>query len=58
MNLDEKRKRLELMRVQTAKEELKFKVEERLDEIKRLESHIKIQEEAEARILKELENFK
>lgn len=44
MSLDLKRKKLELQRVSVAAEELKFKIEERLDEIQRLEQHIKIQE--------------
>lgn len=54
--LDVKRKKLELMRVQTARYELEFKIEEKQDEIKRLEDHIKIQLEKEASLLKELDN--
>lgn len=54
MSLDLKRKKLELMRVQTAKHELEFKIEERLEEIERLKAHIKVQEETETRLIEEL----
>lgn len=54
MSLDIKRKKLELMRVQTSRHELEFKIEERLEEIERLKAHIKAQEETEARLTEEL----
>lgn len=54
MSLEIQRKKLELMRVQTAKFELLFKIDERLEEIERLKSHVKIQEETEQRLIEEL----
>lgn len=54
MSLDLKRKKLELMRVQTAKHELEFKIEERLEEIERLKAHIKVQQETEIKLIEEL----
>ena len=57
MSLEKRRKALELLRVRTAKAELAFKVEEKMDEIKRIEAHIKVQEEAELRIEKELQEL-
>lgn len=44
-DLETKRSKLELMRVQTAKAELEFKIEERLEEIGRLKEAIKKQDE-------------
>ena len=58
MSLELKRKELELMRVETARKELEFKIEERLDEINRLEDHIKVQLQKEADIKNELTNLK
>lgn len=43
MSLEKKKIQVELMRVQAAKAELELKIDERLEEIKRLEEHIKIQ---------------
>lgn len=54
MSLDLKKKRLELARVQLAKQELEMRIEERLEEITRMKDHIKIQEEAEKKINNEL----
>lgn len=55
-----RRKKLELSRVKLAREEQEFKIEERLEEIKRIESMISIQkkkeEELEAEIEKLIEN--
>jgi hypothetical protein len=58
MTLDLKKKKLELMRVQVAKCDLEYKIEERLDEIERLKSHVKIQEETEIRLTNELKQMK
>ena len=49
MNLDLKRKELELSRVELARQEQEFKIEERLDDIQRLRSMVEIQK------LKEIE---
>ncbi len=57
MSLEQKRKKLELMRVQSAKMELEFKIEERLEEIERLKENIKIQKQKEEELIKELSNI-
>jgi hypothetical protein len=43
MSIEIKRKKLELSRVQLAREEQELKIEEKMEEIKRLESLIEIQ---------------
>lgn len=55
MSLEEKRKRLELMRVQVARKELEYKIEEKMEEISRMEAHIKTQLEKEAQLELELD---
>jgi hypothetical protein len=52
-DLETKRSKLELMRVQTAKAELEFKIEERLEEIGRLKEAI-IKQDARAEELKKI----
>jgi hypothetical protein len=54
MSLELKRKKLELMRVTTARHELEFKIEEKQDEIKRIQDHIKVQRLKEAELGKEI----
>lgn len=54
MSLELKRKKLELMRVQTARHELEFKIEEKQDEIKRIQDHIKVQKDKELELGKEI----
>lgn len=57
-SLELKRTQVELMRVTTARMELEYKIEERKDEIKRMEDHIKIQFEKEMELkqkIKEME---
>lgn len=56
MNLEQKRKKLELARVQMARSELEFKVEEKMEEIKRLQDNIKIQENKELELMEEINN--
>lgn len=60
MSLEAKKKNLELERVTLARKELEYKVEEKLDEIRRLREHIDIQLKAEERIKQEISelNFK
>lgn len=58
MSLEAKRKQLELMRVEMARKELEFKIEERSEEIKRIQDNIKIQLEKEAELKKEIEQLK
>jgi hypothetical protein len=43
MSLELKRKKLELSRVELARQEQELKIEERMDEVRRLESMIEIQ---------------
>ena len=50
MSLELKKIQVEYMRVQTARMELEYKIEERLEDIKRMEEHIKIQEIKEAEL--------
>jgi len=52
--LELKKKQVELQRVKVAKMELELKVEEKEDEINRLKEHIKIQEQKEQELLKEI----
>lgn len=54
MTLEEKKKRLELRRVETARMELEFKIEEKMDEIDRLKKAIEIQTQTEEKLKKEL----
>lgn len=49
-----KRKRLELSRVSLAREEQEFKIEERMEEIKRLQSMIEIQMKKEQELQAEI----
>jgi len=53
--MDKKRKKLELSRVRMAKEELLFKIEERLEEVERLKEHVKLQEQKEQELQKDSE---
>lgn len=58
MNLELKRKEVELMRVQMAKSEMELRIQERQDEVQRLQENIKIQVAAEERLLAELKILK
>lgn len=48
--LDIKRMKLELVKVAAARCELEFRVEERMDEINRIQEHIKVQLDKEAEL--------
>lgn len=52
-----KRKKLELSRVALAREELEFKIEERKEEITRMQAMIDIQLTKEQDLLKEIEQL-
>lgn len=52
--IDVKRKKLELSRVQLARQEQEFKIEERLEEIARLNSNIEIQRKKEEELIAEI----
>jgi hypothetical protein len=58
VNLEFKRKQLELANVQVARQTMELKIAERQDEIARLEAHIKVQLETEVRLTKELNQLK
>lgn len=58
MNLELKRKEVELMRVQMAKSEMELRIQERQEEVQRLQENIKIQVAAEERLLAELKTLK
>lgn len=49
-----KRKKLELSRVSLAREEQEFKIEERMEEIKRLQAMIEIQKKKEEELQAEI----
>jgi hypothetical protein len=48
--LELKRMKLELIKVAAARNELEFRIEERLDEINRIKEHIKVQLDKEAEL--------
>jgi hypothetical protein len=50
--LENKRLELELIKVKAAKAELEFKIEEKLDEIERIKSHIESQIKREQELTK------
>ena len=54
MSIEIKRKKLELSRVQLAREEQEFKVEEKMEEIGRLEALIEIQTKKENELKAEI----
>lgn len=57
MSLEKKRKQLELSRVEIARKELEFKIEEREDDIRRLKEYIQIQLNKEQELKKEIEGL-
>lgn len=54
MSLELKRKELEISRVELARQELELKIEERMDEIHRLEKMIEIQKAKETELKAEI----
>ena len=54
--LEVKKTKLELMKCQTAKMELEYKIEERLQDIQRIQDHIKLQEDREIELMAKLES--
>jgi peptidoglycan hydrolase CwlO-like protein len=58
LNLEIKRREAELLRVQAAKADQAFKIEESLDQIKRLQDMGKAQDERMAQLTKEIEDLK
>lgn len=49
-NLEIKKLKMELLKVAAAKAELEYKIEERQEDIRRIEEHIKLQEEREKKL--------
>jgi hypothetical protein len=58
MSLESKKIEVEIARVRTARLEMEYIIDQRLDEIKRLEGNIKIQEEKEKELLERLKTAK
>lgn len=56
-SLERRRKELDLKRVQMAKEELLFKIEERKEDIARIEENVKLQEKREQELLEEIKHI-
>ena len=54
MKLEFKKITAELLRVQAAKAEMEYIIEQRMDEIRRIEDNIKKQEDAEKALLEKL----
>lgn len=57
MNIEIKRKELELIKVSASRAELEFKVLEKEDEINRIKQHIKIQLNRENELKEELKKL-
>jgi hypothetical protein len=57
-SIEQKRKEIELMRVNVARQELELKIEEKQEEIKKLQDYVRIQLEAEEKIRLEIESMK
>lgn len=53
-HLEKRKKEVELQKVKTARMELELKIEEKMDEINRINEHIKIQIEKEQSLEQEL----
>lgn len=57
MSLEKKKKQLELSRVRLAREEMELKIQERMEEIERLEGFIKVQHDKEVELEQELQKL-
>lgn len=55
--LKKKKLELDLMKVAAAKAELEYKIEERLEDIKRMKDHIKLQDDREKELEEELKEL-
>lgn len=54
MSLEKKRKELELARVRMARQELEFRIEERMEELARIRENIEVQLKRELELTNEL----
>lgn len=52
MNLEKKKKEMELKRIEAAIAELEYKILERMEDIKRIEAHIELQKERKQELTK------
>jgi len=57
MGLEEKKKKLQIKKIDTAIAELEYKIEERLEDIKRMEEHIILQRKLEEEVKQELKEM-
>jgi len=57
MSLEHKKIELNLMKCQTARMELEYKIEERKADIERIKDHIKLQDAQEAKLKQELKDL-
>ena len=57
MSLERKKLELNLMKCQTARMELEYKIEERKADIQRIEDHIALQDVQEAKLKQELKDI-
>jgi len=55
--LDIKRKKVELLRVSSAKAELELRIHERMEDIERLQEHIKISEAKEVELVQAIQDM-
>ena len=53
-----KKLQVELARVQVGKMELELKIEERMEDVQRLQDHVKLSEAKESEIIKQIEALK
>lgn len=54
MTLEQRKLKSELLRVQAAKAEMEYIIEQRLDEVKRLQEAIRLQEETELKLIEKM----
>lgn len=56
-NLQKKKIEMDLLKIAASKAELEYKIEERLEDIKRMQDHIKLQEDRETELNEELKKL-
>lgn len=54
--LELKRMKLELIKVEAARHELEFRIEEKMEEIERLKQHIEVQKSKEEELKEKIKN--
>lgn len=58
MSIEKMKKELELKKVEIAKEELELRIEERMEDVRRMQEHIKVQEQKAQELRDELKTIK